>query len=83
MSSVRRIGQAMICVTLVLPSNARAQQDEIAERRARIDSLLPEWRAANAAILRAHAEKDAERRARQIAVDTAEIGPFVVVAPRT
>jgi hypothetical protein len=74
---------AILLVCLLAPAETAAQESaEIAAQRARIDSLLPEWRAANREILRADSIRRARREQRQVPVDTVAIAPFVIIAPR-
>jgi hypothetical protein len=69
------------CLALLAPLDARAQSAEAQAQHARIDSLIPEWRAANRAVLMA----DSVRRARRLAseqepLDTLVLPAFMIVA---
>jgi hypothetical protein len=54
---------------------------EVARQRALVDSLLPQWQAAARAMMRADSLERARRQRRDLPVDTAMIGPFMVIAP--
>lgn len=66
---------------LAVPASAQQIDNALARQRARIDSLLPEWRAAARQLRVADSISRAQRRTHPPVVDSALIGPFVVIAP--
>lgn len=76
---------AAVCAALVLTpplaaSQSPASSPEVAAQRARVDSLIPEWRSVSRELHHADSVRRARMRARTVAVDTAVIGPFLVIA---
>src|SRR5687768_8070248 len=62
------------------PCRAQSLSPEAAAQRARVDSLIPEWRAASRELHYGDSVREARQRAAPVALDTAVFGPFVVVA---
>jgi hypothetical protein len=71
----------------LLPGTLRAQQrvsPEAAAYRARLDSLVPVYRAAKRALAIADSVRDTEQLAAQLQpLDSASIPPFILVAPHS
>ncbi len=67
-------------VSVARPAYAQ-DSNEAARQRALVDSLLPQWFAVQLELLRADSVDRARRQGHNVAVDTAMIGPFTVIAP--
>ena len=72
----------LLCAVLLTASPCLGQSltPEAAAQRARVDSLIPEWRAARREMHYDDSVREARLRAQPLALDTAVFGPFMVVA---
>lgn len=80
MFDLRGARLVLLLVMWAVPCFAQSESWEAATQRARLDSLLPELRAASRELHYGDSIRQARRRAAPLALDTARFGPFVVIA---